>query len=147
MDYDKTKRTDAENDICSAKSRPTWDDLNRQRIKLALQLHMQHFHMTYPHRWSSSEKLIAVEYSLQDYRGDSLKIDFSKFLIRELHRGRKSIVEAQQSMAKRPHPLYLGGVLVLTRIVYHAMGAIKLLPPPIQVPEDVRPRHTTRPQL
>ena len=71
LDYDKTKHTDAENDICLAKFRPTWDDLNRQRIRLALQSHMQHFHMTYPQRWSSLEKLIAVEYSLRDYRGDS----------------------------------------------------------------------------
>ena len=147
LDYDRKKHTDAENDICSANPRPTWNDLNRQRIRLPLQLHMQHFHMTYPHRFSTPEKLIAVEYSLRDYRGEGVKLDFSKFFLSELQRGTKSIREAKRSMAKRPHPIYLGGVLVLTRIIYYAMNVMNELPAAIQMPEDARPRHTTRPDL
>lgn len=61
--------------------------------------------MTYPHRFSMPEKLIAVEYSLRDYKGEGVKLDFSKFFLSELQRGRKSIAEAKQSMAKTPHPL------------------------------------------
>ena len=91
LDYDRKKHTEAENDICSAHPRPTWNDLHRQRIRLPLQLHMQHFHMTYPHRFSMPEKLIAVEYSLRDYRGEGVKLDFSKFFLSELQRGTKSI--------------------------------------------------------
>ena len=70
------------------------------------------------------EKLIAVEYSLRDFRREGVKLDFSKFFLSELQRGRKSIVKAKRSMAKRPHPLYLGGVLVITRIVYFALNSL-----------------------
>ena len=44
------------------------------------------------------------------------------------------------------HPIYLGGVLVLTRIVYYAMGKINILPPPLHIPHGVITKHSTRPQ-
>ena len=48
---------------------------------------------------------------------------------------------ARQSKAKRPHPINLGSVLVLTRIVYFALDSIQLLSPPIVIPDNVIPRH------
>ena len=48
--------------------------------------------------------------------------------------------------AVRPHPMYLGGVLVLTRIVYYAMNKIDLLPAPLHIPHGIIPWHSTRPQ-
>ena len=41
--------------------------------------------------------------------------------------------------------MYLGGVLVLTRIFYFVMGKLALLPPPLHIPHGVIPKHTTRP--
>ena len=41
--------------------------------------------------------------------------------------------------------MYLGEVLVLTRIIYFDMGKIDL-PPPLHIPYGVIPKHTTRPQ-
>ena len=41
--------------------------------------------------------------------------------------------------------MYLGGVLVLTQIVYFAMGELAQLPPPLHIPRGITPRHTTRP--
>ena len=95
--------------------------------------------MTYPHRWSKPEKVLATEYSLRDVRGEGVKYDYAHYLLFEFERGRKSIDVARASKAKRPQPIYLGGVLVLTRIVYYAMGAIDRLPAPIEIPADVIP--------
>ena len=49
---------------------------------------MQHFHMTYPHRWSAPEKTLATEYSLRDIRGVGLKFDYAHYLMFEFQRGR-----------------------------------------------------------
>ena len=75
-----------------------------------------------------------------------MKYDYARYLIFEFHRGKKSIENARNSKAVRPHPMYLGGVLVLTRIVYFAMGKIDILPLPLHIPYGVIPKHTTRPQ-
>ena len=42
--------TGDERDNCSDKAEPRWDELKHQAIRLALQLYMQHFHFSYPHR-------------------------------------------------------------------------------------------------
>ena len=107
---------------------------------------MQHFHITYPHRWSALELTIATKYSLRDMHGEGVKYDYARYLIFEFHRGRKSIESAQSSKAIRPHPMYLGGVLVLTRIIYYAMNKVHLLPAPLHIPQGVIPRNSTRPQ-
>ena len=78
--------------------------------------------------------------------GEGVKYDYARYLIYEFHRGKKSIENAQNSKAVCPHPMYLGGVLVLTRIVYYAMGKINILPLPLHIPYGVIPRHSTRPQ-
>ncbi len=144
IDYFKLRHSDEDNQGCSDADRPVWDELKRQRVRLALQLHMQHFHMTYPHRWTKPKKVIATEYSLRDIRGKGVKYDYAHYLLFEFERGKKSIDVARASKAKRPQPIYLGGVLVLTRIVYHAMGALDRLPEPIEIPQGVMPKHTTR---
>ena len=42
--------------------------------------------------------------------------------------------------------MYLGGVLVFTRVVYYAMNKINLLSSPFHIPHGIIPRHSTRPQ-
>ena len=93
----------------------------------------------------SRELTIAIEYSLRDMHGEGVKYDYARYLIYEFHRGKKSIYNARNSKAIRPHLMYLGGVLVLTRIVYFAMGKLALLPPPLHIPYGIIPKHTTRP--
>ena len=146
IDFFKLKHSDKDNRVSLDSNKPVWDKLNCQNIRLALQLPMQHFHITYPHRWSAPKLTIAIEYSLRDMHGEGIKYDYARYLIYELHRGKKSIESAQNSKAVCPHPMYLRGVLVLTRIVYFAMGKIDILPPPLHIPHGVIPKHSTRPQ-
>ena len=144
VDFFKLSHDNDNNDVCSTSNKPTWEQLRRQRIFLSLQLHMQHFHMTYPHRWTTPEKTLSTEYSLRDVRGEGVKYDYAQYLLFEIHRGKKSLEVSRQSKAKRKMPLYFGGVLVLTRIVYHAMGVMDDLPPLVDMPEGVVARHYTR---
>ena len=78
--------------------------------------------------------------------GEGIKYDYARYLIFEFHKGKKSLESACNSKALRPHPMYLGGVLVLTHIVYYAMGKIDILPSPLHIPHGVIPKHSTRPQ-
>ena len=78
--------------------------------------------------------------------GEGIKYDYAHHLIYEFHRGKKSIENTQNSTVVRPHPIYLGGVLVLIRIVYFYMGKMDTLPPPLHIPYGIIPKHTTRPQ-
>ena len=78
--------------------------------------------------------------------GEGVKYDYARYLIFEFHRGRKSIESARKSKALRPHPIYLGGVLVLTRIIYYALNIMHMLPAPLHIPQGVIPRHSTRPR-
>ena len=144
IDFFRLAHDNEDNAVCSASNKPMWDQLQRQQIRLALQLHMQHFHMTYPHRWTAPEKTLATEYSLIDARGKGVKYDYAHYLLFEIHRGKNSIEASRQSQAKRRMPLYLGGVLVLTRIIYHALGASNELPPPMEMPEGVTAKHYTQ---
>ena len=50
IDFFKLKHLDDDNRVCSDSRKLVWDELNHQQICLALQLHMQHFHITFPHR-------------------------------------------------------------------------------------------------
>ena len=95
---------------------------------------MQHFHITYPHPWSAPELTTAREYSLRDMHGEGVKYDYARYLIYEFHRGKKSIENTHNSKEARPHSMYLGGVLVLTRILYFAMGKLAQLLPPLHIP-------------
>lgn len=97
--------------------------------------------MTYPHRWTTLEieKSVATQYSMRDVRGKGVKYDYAQHLMYKFYRGRKSIEIARVSKPLRPQPLYLGGVLVLMRTVYHAMGAIDRPPPKQGTPQGVIP--------
>ena len=77
IDFFKLRHLDKDNRIFSDSNKPIWDELNRQGVRLALQLHMKHFHITYPHRWSTSELTIATEYSLRDMHGEGVKYDYA----------------------------------------------------------------------
>ena len=121
-----------------------WDKLNQKGVKLALQLHMQHFHITFLPRWSAPKFTIATEYSLRDILEEGVKYDYARYLIYKFHRGKKSIEHTRNSKSVRPNPMYLGGVLVLIQIVYFAMGNLAQLPPPLHIPQGIIPRHTTR---
>ena len=61
---DKTQK-DADRDLCLSVMEPRWDQLNCQAIRLPLQLHMQHLHVSNPHRWSTPKKAVAVEYTIK----------------------------------------------------------------------------------
>ena len=106
---------------------------------------MQHFHITYPHRWTTPQLTIATKYSLRDMHGERVKYDYAHYLIFEIHKGKRSLEHTCNSKAMRPQPMYLGGVLVLTQIVYFAMGELAQLPPPLHIPQGITPRHITRP--
>ena len=41
---------------------------------------MQHFRITFPHRWSSSKLTIAIEYSLRDMHGEGVKYEYARYL-------------------------------------------------------------------
>ena len=77
IDFFKLKHSEDDNRVCSDSNKPVWDELNHQQVHLALQLHMQHFHITYPHHWSALELTIATEYSLRDMHGEGVKYDYA----------------------------------------------------------------------
>ena len=77
---------------------------------------------------------------------EGVKYNYAHYLLFQFHQGRRSVEKSHNCRANRPHPMYLGGVLVLTRIVYYAMGKINILPPPLHIPHGVIPTHSTRPQ-
>ena len=94
IDFFKLKHFDEDNRVCSESNKPIWDELNRQGIRLALKLHMQHFHITCPHRWLAPKLTIATEYSLRDMHEEGVKYDYARYLIYEFHREKKSIDNA-----------------------------------------------------
>ena len=73
IDFFKLKHSDKDNRVSFDSNKPIWDKLNCQHIYLALQLHMQHFHITYPHRWLAPELTIATEYTLRDMHREGIK--------------------------------------------------------------------------
>ena len=77
IDFFKLKHSDKDKRVCLDSNKPIWDELNKQSIRLALQLHMQHFHITYPHRWSAPKLTIATKYSLRDMHGEGVKYDYA----------------------------------------------------------------------
>ena len=84
--------------------------------------------------------MLAIEYTLREVYGAGVKHDYASYLLYEIKKGRKSLEKMASSKALRKRPLYMGVVLVITRIVYYAMNRIDELPPTIEVPEMVRGR-------
>lgn len=92
--------------------------------------------MPYPHRYTTPEKVLATEYTLREVLGASVKHDCASYFLYEVKKGRRSIEVNRRSKAKRKMPLYMG--VVLTRLVYFTLDNIEELPPPIEVPENIR---------
>lgn len=125
------------NALCTDQEKLTCNDLKKQSIYLALQLHTQHFHMPYPHTYTMPKKILATEYTLREVYGAGVKHDYASYLLYEIKKGRKSFESMRKSKALWKPSLYMEGV---TRIVYFAMNKIDELPPAIEVPKTIRER-------
>ena len=119
---------------CADVLEPRWDELKLQIIRLPLQIYMQFFHFPYPHRWSVPEKSVAVEFTLKQAYNRETKKDFAQCLLNKIMRAAKSAIVKGSSEATRKMRPYLGGVLVLTKIAYAALG-IDEFPEPWEKPE------------
>lgn len=137
LQYSDIMHKDEDKDLCANVLEPRWDQLNCQAIQLPLQLHMQHLHVSNPHRWSMPEKAVVVEYTLKQMQRPELKKDYAGTFLYKLLRGSKSNVTKGASKSTRKTRPYLGAVLPLTRIIYHALGETRL-PKPWVKPEDAR---------
>lgn len=136
LQYNKKAHTTEDRDRCSDVEHPTWDELKCQEIRLALQLHTQHFQITNPHRWSQPAKGVAIEYTNRQMLNTPLNTDYVGMWIWNLHRAAKSNITLAKTKAKCPQRPYLGAVLALTRIVYCALDCLDRLPPPWTMPDD-----------
>lgn len=127
--FNERGHIDDERYLCADELEPRWDQLNHQIIRLPLQIYMQHLHFPYPHRYFVPEKSIVVEFTLkQAFNRDSRKY-FALAIMLNILRGIKSaITKGTTGSARRLMP-YLGGVLVLTRIVYTTLQEETLLKP------------------
>ena len=79
IEFFKLHHDYADNALCTDLDKPTWDDLKKQSIRLALQLHTHHFHMPYPHRYTTPEKVLATEYTLREVHGAGVKHDYASY--------------------------------------------------------------------
>lgn len=134
LPYNDKAYTEEERALCSSADHPTWDQLNHQQIRLPLQIHTQHLQITYPHRWTTMEKIIAIEYTRRQVNRSPVDFEYTGSWIEKLQKAAKSMITQSKSMAKRQMKPYLGAVLALTRIVYYALGCINELPKPWEVP-------------
>lgn len=90
---------------------------------------MQFFHFPYPHRWSMPKKSIAVEFMLKQAYNREMLEDFASGIMTKILLAAKSTIAKGSSEATRKMQPYLGGVLVLTRIVYAAIDVDEFLEP------------------
>ena len=72
------------------------------------------------------EKSIAVEFTLKQAYNREMRKDFALGIMTKILRAAKSTIVKGSSEATRKMRPYLGGVLVLTRIVYAALGVNEL---------------------
>lgn len=105
---------------------------------------MQHLHISNPHMWSTPEKSIAVEYTLKQTTKLENKKDYVSTLLYKLLRASQSNVTKGESEAARKTRPYLGAVLPLTRIIYHALGK-KEMPKPWDKSADAKIGSKTAP--
>ena len=115
---------------CSDTDKPTWDELNCQEIRLALQLYTQHFQIPYPHRWSLASRSVVIEFTNRQVLNTPINVDYVSMWLWNLKRAAKSNITLAKTTAKRPPKPYLGAVLALTRIVYYALNCMDELPRP-----------------
>ena len=131
-------------DLTSKVMEPRWDQLKCQAIRLALQIHMQHLHVTNPHRWSLPEKAVAVQYTIRQTTQPKMRKDYMSTFLQKLLRASQSNVTQGASKATRRTRPYLGAVLSLTRIVYHALERAQL-PKPWGKPDSAKIGSKTAP--
>lgn len=81
---------------------------------------------------------------LRDARGKGVKYEYAQYLLYKITTGKKVLETTRKSIAKRQMPLYLEGVLMLTRIIYFALDVEDNLPPPILMPKDVMTNSYTK---
>lgn len=134
LSFNERSHKNEHRDLCADVLEPRWDQLKEQIIWLPLQIYMQFFHFPYPHRWSVPEKSIAVEFTLKQAYNREMRKDFSLGIMTKILRAAKSTIVKGSSKATRKMKPYLGEVLVLTRIVYAALGIIEF-PEPWEKPE------------
>ena len=92
---------------------------------MALQLHMHHFHMPYLQRYITLKKNLATtEHNVREVWGASVKHDYASYLHFEICQGKQSLDLTRKRKALRKPPLYMSGVLVITRIIYFALRCI-----------------------
>ena len=79
-------------DLTSKVMEPRWDQLKCQAIQLPLQIHMQHLHVTNPHRWSLPEKAVAVQYTIRQMTQPKMRKDYMSTFLQKLLRASQSNV-------------------------------------------------------
>ena len=62
---------------------------------------------------------------------DLLEVDLSNHVLHNIHRIQEGSRLSGTSKSKKKLPLALGAPLILTRLVYYALGVIHHLPPPL----------------
>lgn len=121
-----------EKGVVTGQDRLTFANLKQKQITLALQLYMQFFGMAHTQKYTMPELRIAFHLTQSFLRQDMVEVDYSDHILRGLHRIQEGSRLSGKSKAKKNLPLALGAPLILTRIVYYALGAINHLPPPLQ---------------
>ena len=124
--------TPGEKGVVTNQDRLTFTNLKQKQITLALQLYMQFFGMAHTQKYTMPELCIAFHLTQSFLREDMVEVDFSDHVLRNIHRIQEGSRLFGKSKAKKNLPLALGAPLILTRIVYYAMGAIHHLQPPLQ---------------
>ena len=98
---------------------------------MALQIYMQFFGMAHTQKYTMPELRMAWHLTQSFLRTDMVEVDFSDHVLRNIYRIQEGSRLSGTSKAKKKLPLALGAPLILTRIVYYAIGAIPHLPPPL----------------
>ena len=140
IEFFRLRHDYVDNALCIDQDKPTWEDLKEKSIQLALQLHTQHFHMPYPHRYTTPEKVLATEYTLREVKGARVNHDYASYLLYEIRKGQKEFGEDTESRAKRSRPLYMGVCTSHHTTSVLCLDRIQDLPPPIKVPETIQAR-------
>ena len=104
---------------------------------------MQFFGMAHTQKYTMLELRIAHHLTKAFLDQDSLEVDWSDHVLRNIYRIQEGSRLSGTSKSKKKLPLALGALLIHTRLIYYALGAIYHLPPPLtfdaQIPFYQRP--------
>ena len=87
--------------------------------------------MAHTQKYTMPEFRIAHHFTKAFLNRDSLEVDWSDHVLRNIYRIQEGSRLSGTSKSKKKLPLALGAPLVLTRLVYYALGAIHHLPSPL----------------